>query len=267
MTRDTARPVVGGGGVGHGNTEIDLLAGLWEEAPFARLPMDAPGELRELVEDIDNPKKVYAIHRASRRHNFQLLVQKYIVQLREGCGADCCTTPTCFTCRKRIVGKSPIRRYNTTSARTLAVYLASQDNPENGLCPTLKPPKGPPAALRSLHIRAPSKRQVRDERSPHAYKGQNGPGRNTQNEGKAGVGLPVSPSGTTAEGSMLVESEYTSAAEKISVGGRYVQKDYRSFAANMFETCAFKMLEWLTPNGVREMASNAACEEKRAERY
>jgi hypothetical protein len=92
MTQDTPRPV--GGGVGHSNTEMDLLAGLWEEAPFARLPIDAPAELRDLVEDIDNPKRVYAIHRASRRHNFQLLVQKYIVQLREGCGADFCTTPT-----------------------------------------------------------------------------------------------------------------------------------------------------------------------------
>ena len=58
--------------------ETDLLAGLWEEAPFARLPLDAPVELRDLVEDVDNPKKVYAVHRAARRHNFQHLVHKYV---------------------------------------------------------------------------------------------------------------------------------------------------------------------------------------------
>ena len=74
MTLDINGPAEGGG---HGGGEADLLAGLWEEAPFSRLPWDAPNELRHLVEDIENPKRVYAIHKASRRHNFQLLVQKY----------------------------------------------------------------------------------------------------------------------------------------------------------------------------------------------
>ncbi len=73
MTLDTSRPAEGGG---YGGSDVDVLAGLWEEAPFARLPWDAPNELRHLVEDIENPKRVYAVHKASRRHNFQLLVQK-----------------------------------------------------------------------------------------------------------------------------------------------------------------------------------------------
>jgi hypothetical protein len=76
MTRDAMRPVSAGS---HSHTiadDIDLLAGLWEEARFARLPWDAPSELKDLVEDIDNPKRVYAVHKASRRHNFQQLVQK-----------------------------------------------------------------------------------------------------------------------------------------------------------------------------------------------
>ena len=74
MTRDTRRPVDGS----HGSTgtDPDLFAGLWEEAPFARLPWDAPAELKELVDDIENPKRVWTVYRASRRHNFQLLVQK-----------------------------------------------------------------------------------------------------------------------------------------------------------------------------------------------
>lgn len=57
------------------NFDADVLAGLWEDAPFARLPPDAPPELKDMVQNIENPKRVYAIHRASRRHNFQILVE------------------------------------------------------------------------------------------------------------------------------------------------------------------------------------------------
>lgn len=52
-----------------------LAAGLWEEAPFPRLPWDAPADLRDLVEEVENPWRVYTVHQASRRHNFQLIVQ------------------------------------------------------------------------------------------------------------------------------------------------------------------------------------------------
>ncbi|OIW24887.1 hypothetical protein CONLIGDRAFT_622323 [Coniochaeta ligniaria NRRL 30616] len=266
MTRDTPRPVGGGGG--HSSTEMDLLAGLWEEAPFARLPVDAPTELRALVEDIDNPKRVYSIHRASRRHNFQQLVQKYVVQLREGCGADFCTTPTCFTCRKRIVGKAPIRRYNLTSARTLAVYLASQDDPENGLCPTLKLPKGPPAALRSLLIVPLPKAPIHDDWSHRTYTNKNGEDIRSQHKGRAGDVSPPSQSrnaddsgplnpaprlDTSKAGGRRDEEGASASPERILVRERPIQKDYRSFAANMFETVAFRMLEWLTPSGMEAM--------------
>lgn len=56
----------------------DLLAGLWQEAPFARLPDDAPPELQALVQDIENPRRVYAIHKASRRHDFQFFVDRFV---------------------------------------------------------------------------------------------------------------------------------------------------------------------------------------------
>lgn len=59
--------------------ELDLLAGLWQVAPFARLPADAPPELSAYVQDVENPRRVYAIHRASRRHDFQHLVDKYVI--------------------------------------------------------------------------------------------------------------------------------------------------------------------------------------------
>jgi hypothetical protein len=76
MTGDAMRPASAGNNSYTNVEDVELLAGLWEEARFARLPCDAPSELKDLVEDIDNPKRVYAIHKAARRHNFQLLVQR-----------------------------------------------------------------------------------------------------------------------------------------------------------------------------------------------
>lgn len=202
-----------------------------------------------MVEEIDNPRKVYAVHKASRRHNFQLLVQKYIFQLREGCGTENCTTSTCFSCRRRLAGRAPIRRYNTTSARTLAIYLASQDNPENGLCPGLRLPKAPPAALNSLRFSpAPKPYPTKgpsvagDTSSPKNTAGGKG-NRTLNNDNGKDKERPKSP---------------TQHAEKAGPGFRVIErptsKDYRSFAANVFGTVAFKMMEWLTPAAMEEMS-------------
>ncbi|KAJ4420087.1 hypothetical protein N0V85_000741 [Neurospora sp. IMI 360204] len=241
MTRDTLRPADGS----HNNSpELDVLAGLWEEARFARLPWDAPEELRELVEEIDNPRKAYAVHKASRRHNFQLLVQKYIFQLREGCGTENCTTSTCFSCRRRLAGRAPIRRYNTTSARTLAIYLASQDNPENGLCPGLRLPKAPPAALNSLRFSPAPK--------PYPTKGPNVAGDTSSPKNTAGG------KGNRTLNNDNGKDKERPHAEKAGPGFRVIErptsKDYRSFAANVFGTVAFKMMEWLTPAAMEEMS-------------
>lgn len=67
--------------------ESELVAGLWQESCFSRLPNDAPQELREYIHDIDNPRRVYAVHRASRRHGFQLLVERYAL-LFINCSAE-----------------------------------------------------------------------------------------------------------------------------------------------------------------------------------
>jgi hypothetical protein len=61
---------------GNAHAEFDLLAGLWQEAPFPRLPADAPPELHQYVVDVEDPRRVYAIHRASRRHDFQSLMER-----------------------------------------------------------------------------------------------------------------------------------------------------------------------------------------------
>jgi hypothetical protein len=72
MTRDTHRA--------HGDqdsaSDAEVYAALWAAAPFPRLPEDAPSDLKKLTINIDDPKRVYAIHRASRRHHFQILVER-----------------------------------------------------------------------------------------------------------------------------------------------------------------------------------------------
>lgn len=270
MTRDLVRPLDAGHKTRymHRDPEIDLLAGLWETAPFARLPADAPQELRDLVEDIENPKRVYAIHRASRRHGFQLLVEKFITQLREGCGSNHCSTPTCFSFRKRNVGHAPIRRYNVTSARVLAVYMASKDNPENALCPAMRAPKLPPAAIDSLLFYRKNNVPHTDERVRASGKSH----RKGTVETASAKGLPVrvkakvhKRAAATDHGddrdkstSPPIQDEPSMAKPpRFNVTERYMGKDYRSFAANMFGTVAFKMLEWLTPNALEDMHETA----------
>lgn len=72
------RPVRSSGDTIRDDGELDLFAGLWQEAPFARLPADAPPELQDFVIDVEDPRCVYAIHRAARRHDFQSLVAEYV---------------------------------------------------------------------------------------------------------------------------------------------------------------------------------------------
>ncbi len=199
-----------------------------------------------------------------------------------------CTTPTCFTCRKRIAGRAPIRRYNTTSARTLAVYLASQDNPETALCPTLKPPKSPPTALNSLIFspKYPAPPSLGVKRTL-TLGGQTGHARSSQpknpsdpsvapahDDGGEGSHSPTSgpgpgpgpdrtepkpPPSLQLDGREEDDDADTDAdlEPKFTIVERPASKDYRSFAANMFGTVAFKMLEWLTPAAVARMSEKA----------
>ncbi|KAI0434221.1 hypothetical protein F5Y09DRAFT_296922 [Xylaria sp. FL1042] len=237
--------------------EDDVLAALWENAPFPKLPLDAPPEIRELVVDVENPKRVYTIHRASRRHNLQLLIDRFVLQLRYGCGSSSCSTTTCFTYRKRAAGKAPIRRYNPNSARTLAVYLAGQDNPESRLCPYLHHPSSRPSdAIAPLFLapKQPSTKERVKARLPP-----------TKNHG---FDLSPSParqsplhSGHNGDTHLLHEVVQTGSctADKNSIPIKITEKpigkkDYRSFAAAVFGTVAFKMLEWLAPNNMEALA-------------
>lgn len=61
-------------------------------------------------------------------------MRRYVSQLLHGCQEPWCTTPTCFSFRQRIT-QGPVRRLTVISARTVACYLATRDDPEAALCP------------------------------------------------------------------------------------------------------------------------------------
>jgi hypothetical protein len=81
MTIEPGRPAHHGRGCSI--AEDDVLAALWENAPFPKLPFDAPSEMRELVVDVESPKRVYTIHRASRRHNLQILIDRWVFSTQD----------------------------------------------------------------------------------------------------------------------------------------------------------------------------------------
>lgn len=77
MTRDTSRVREERSFDG----DDDILSALWAAAPFPYLPQDAPDELKKLTVEVEDPKQIYVIHNASRRHLFHLMVEKYVCLL------------------------------------------------------------------------------------------------------------------------------------------------------------------------------------------
>jgi len=154
----------------------------------------------------------------------------------------------------------PVRRYNATSARTLAVYLASQDNPEQGLCHN-------PSAEQPV---PPTKKPLKHFPSRNSTLGENG---STSGEGglsgrRKNSDMPMSEKKPTpiSKGSSAedIAEPQTKVAKEGPVKNRrgsivdildeHTTIDHRSFVQNVFGTVAFKMLEWLTPRNIDILA-------------
>lgn len=194
-----------------------------------------------------------------------LISPSYVLQLRVGCGQSSCTTPTCFTCRKRLAGQAPIRRYNSTSARTLAVYLASQDNPHDGLCPYIRLPREAPTTsgtlIFSAHPPSTSRNSFNKKatiRPPSTFpkepfnqdSNRSSPPPLTSPRQLAPEQCTENPRKDHGHGQVPPKASNSPEKASISITEKQVGKDHRSFAANLLGTVAFKMLEWLTPSGI-----------------
>ncbi|KHJ32343.1 putative hect-domain-containing protein [Erysiphe necator] len=217
---------------------------LWAVAPFARIPEDAPTELKKLAIEVHDPRRIYTIHKATRRHHFELLLDRFIHQIRYGCNCKACITTTCFSCRKRLANGAPVRRYNTTSARVLAFHMISQDNPEEGLCPH-------PAAERPKEKLKPSRSEItsiRDElKSNQNCEDKLSGIKSGLGEEKAGnIKLRVSKNEVNKKKVSGIQS---------TLDEPTTTTDHRSIIQNMFETVAIKMAEWLTPSNFEKLTN------------
>ncbi|KAF2866852.1 hypothetical protein BDV95DRAFT_583012 [Massariosphaeria phaeospora] len=86
------------------------------------------------VVDVDRPNRVMDCFQLGRQLKLQYIVRCYISQILYGCHNPHCMIPTCLSCNKRRVSK-PFRAPTRLTACALAHYLASRDNPTEGLCP------------------------------------------------------------------------------------------------------------------------------------
>ncbi|KAF1997373.1 hypothetical protein P154DRAFT_622510 [Amniculicola lignicola CBS 123094] len=86
------------------------------------------------VVDVEDATRLVECSQLQRQLQFQHLVRRYLSQILHGCKSAYCTTPTCLSCKKRLVSK-PFRPPTQLTARALAHFLASQDDPHSHLCP------------------------------------------------------------------------------------------------------------------------------------
>ncbi|KAF2193332.1 hypothetical protein K469DRAFT_788750 [Zopfia rhizophila CBS 207.26] len=91
-------------------------------------------DILNTVIDVEDPDKLMECSQIQRQLRFQYIVRRYISQILHGCRNQYCTTPTCLSCKKRITSK-PCRAPTQLTARALAHFLASQDDPYADLCP------------------------------------------------------------------------------------------------------------------------------------
>lgn len=205
-----------------------------------------------------------------------MIPTRFIHQLRVGCGSSHCTTPSCFTCRKRLVANGPVRRHSPTSARMLAVYLASREDFGKRLCPYLQRSNEPPPATSNLIFSAQRPRVRHSVGEPSCPKtssvsvstrsSDDIDGHSTSTslsspkscqcplaEGnqpdREQVARPPRKEGTQKSRRQAVDGGASSRA-KVRIGEKPSTRDHRSFAAALFGTTAFKMLEWLTPQSL-----------------
>jgi hypothetical protein len=182
---------------------------------------------------------------------------RYISQLLYGCQNPSCTTPTCFSCRRRIT-VAPLRRLTPVSARTIACYLASRDDAEKALCP-----HKPVIPIDTKSARAKHGNRARSGRTGKAEVGSGeteetdlGPAlkrdtdsnnaRTKPTESSEAKPTPTPPDGTeSADPSDETKREKSKTGPGF-LGRKQTRRDPKSFTQNLFDTFHLRMLEWLS---------------------
>ncbi|KAL1966935.1 hypothetical protein VTN77DRAFT_3679 [Rasamsonia byssochlamydoides] len=231
--------------------------------PFNRskLPPNSPEIIVQNTVDITDPEYVLSWHRDERRRQFNLLVRRYKHQILYGCQDPNCRTPTCLSYQKR-VAEGPFRRYTELSARTLACYLASLDNPESGLCrntPRLSADFPPPESVQRPKRRI-SQPDARESPAHSAHSDRQVGQANVDNVPDGQPSLHAAQSESKSEKDDTQRVQEPSAALVPAVAEAHDQhqqppertgpttqkmKDPKSFTQNLFDTLSLRMVEWL----------------------
>ncbi|KAF3484349.1 ubiquitin-protein ligase E3A [Arthroderma uncinatum] len=194
---------------------------------YARLPPGAPEVISKHTVNVTDPTRVLSWAKEERQRTFNHLVKRYKAQLLYGCQEPNCMTPTCLSFRRRNT-KAPLRRFTDLSARTVACYLASQDDAETGLC------RHPSAAISNsltpdIERRARHAELLSTTESSHSHPITRGHSV-SENRPRRPSNLPP----------VLPDAEH-GAPE----GGPKTRKDPKSFTQNLFDTLSLRMVEWL----------------------
>ncbi len=155
-----------------------------------------------------------------------LISIRYHDQLLYGCSQPDCMTPSCLSYRKR-KATGPFRPYTVLTARALATTLASQDHAEKGLCIHL--------SIKDVRRDMPSSSHHRD--IDHLAKDHNASGM-----------ISTSDKGEDKE---CVIDDIPGERGKPRVNTVKLEegeKDYKSFAQNIFDTKPMRLLTLAEPS-------------------
>jgi len=148
-----------------------------------------------------------------------------------------------------------VRRYNATSARTLATYMASQDNPEHALCPHFREE----SFISRKSVKVPPGFHTGRDGSPRAADGGTHSADLGQRESVINQSACQSAlygnQGPSQSKSMPHHTTTTRLSTNSSVAGDWEEPsktDHKSFVQAVFGTTAFKMVEWLAPRNLQK---------------
>ncbi|KAJ5399693.1 hypothetical protein N7465_010182 [Penicillium sp. CMV-2018d] len=207
----------------------------------SKLPPNAPDALIQNTIEVSDPSRVLPRYRDDRRRKFNGLVRRYKAQLLHGCDDPGCRTSTCASHRRRL-SEGPYRRYTELSARTLACYLASLDDPETGLC--LNVPKPPPQLTAEDYHRISLRRTRTLEAQTAAANRSPKPDRYDEDHSPHDVSSPAHNRSTVSE---VKEGDGTGSSyiRDLDHTAEQQLKDPKSFTQNLFDTISLRMVEWL----------------------
>ncbi|KAJ5168843.1 uncharacterized protein N7482_004437 [Penicillium canariense] len=237
------------------NPDIAQPGGGGERPQYSRskIPPNAPEVVVQNTIELSDSSRVLPWYRDERRRRFNVLVRRYKNQLLHGCDDPGCRTPTCAS-RRRRVSEGPYRRYTELSARTLACYLASQEDAESGLCCN-NPRYSSELTIHDYHrisLQRSRAFQVQAAAATAAEKGNVSQPQHAQTDGPDfHTGASAVQTGELAApgdaGRPAAQDVHPSTYnfQDLNYTAEQPLKDPKSFTQNLFDTLSLRMVEWL----------------------